>query len=286
MASVSFEFFPPRSVEASFRLWDCVQALAPLGPDFVSVTCGAGGTTREPSQEAVGAIRRRAGLRVAAHLTCAGQSRAETLALAGALADQGAEDVVALRGDLPGGGPFCPHPQGFASSVELVAALREGGRFGRIWVGAYPERHPEAQDEAADLDWLRRKLDAGATGAITQVFFAPETFLRFRDRAAAAGIAAPLVPGVLPVEDWPGARRLAARCGASIPPHVARGFDRAQERGAGRLFALAHAVALGERLLAEGVEHLHLYTLNRALMARDLCLALGLGRAGPVRAVA
>ncbi len=284
--AVSFEFFPPRNLEASFRLWDCVTALAPLDPAFVSVTYGAGGTTRAITHEAVAAIRRTSGLRVAAHLTCVAATAAETLAIADAYADAGVTDIVALRGDPPrGAGAFQPHPDGFADSTALVAALAASGRF-TIRVGAYPERHPEAADQRQDIDHLKRKIDAGASAAITQFFFRAETFLRFRDACADAGITVPIIPGILPVENWQGTRRFAAACGASIPPAIARAFDRAEAGGSTDLLATAVATQLCDNLIAEGVGQLHFYTLNRPDLSRDICHALGITPKAGLREVA
>jgi methylenetetrahydrofolate reductase (NADPH) len=274
--AVSFEFFPPRNLEGSFRLWDCVNTLAPLDPTFVSVTYGAGGTTRELTHEAVATIHKTSGLRVAAHLTCVNATRAETLAIAEGYAAAGVTEIVALRGDPPkGAGPFTPHPEGFASSVDLIVALAGTGRF-TLRVGAYPERHPDAADTAADITWLKRKIDAGATSAITQFFFKPETFFRFRDACAKAGITAPIIPGILPVENWAGVKKFAAACGTSIPPSLAQAFDNATRDGTTDLLATAVATSLCDRLLQGGVEHLHFYTLNRPELTRDICHALGI----------
>jgi methylenetetrahydrofolate reductase (NADPH) len=273
--SVSFEFFPPKSLEGSFRLWDCVSTLGPLDPAFVSVTYGAGGTTRDLTHEAVATIHKTSGLTVAAHLTCVDATREETLAIADGYAEAGVTEIVALRGDPPKGSDgFRPHLQGFASSVELVEALARTGRF-TIRVGAYPETHPEAAGAQADIDFLKRKLDAGASSAITQFFFRPETFFRFRDNCAKAGIAAPIIPGILPIESWTGTRRFAERCGTSIPPTTALAFENAERDGTTELLAVATATSLCDRLLAGGVEHLHFYTLNKPGLTRDVCLALG-----------
>ena len=283
---VSFEFFPPQSLEASFRLWDTVQMLAPLGPEFVSVTYGAGGTTRQLTHEAVTTLGRATGLAVAAHLTCVGASRAETLAIADGYAAAGVRDIVALRGDPPkGAGKFAPEPEGFASSVDLVAALADTGRF-RIRVGAYPERHPDAAETAADVAWLKRKLDAGAEAAITQFFFEAETFFRFRDACAKAGIDAPLIPGILPVQNWAGTLRMAARCGASVPAWLAEAFAAAARDGREDLLATAICAELCDDLVAGGVDQLHFYTLNRPDIVRDTCLALGLEPKPRLEAVA
>ncbi|KAA9008084.1 methylenetetrahydrofolate reductase [NAD(P)H] [Histidinibacterium aquaticum] len=274
--TVSFEFFPPKSLEASFRLWDTVQTLSPLDPRFVSVTYGAGGTTRKLTHEAVTTIHKTSGLPVAAHLTCVDATREETLEIARGYAVAGVTRVVALRGDPPkGSGGFRAHPGGFGSSVELIEAL-SGLGFEEIHVGAYPEAHPEAADSAACVDYLKRKIDAGATGAITQFFFEAETFLRFRDACAAAGIEAPVVPGILPVENWTGVRKFAASCGTAIPPMLREAFDHAVRDGHADLLARAQATELCDELLEEGVEHLHFYTLNKPELTRDICHALGL----------
>jgi methylenetetrahydrofolate reductase (NADPH) len=276
-ARISFEFFPPQSLEASFRLWDTVQVLAPLGPDFVSVTYGAGGTTRTLTHEAVAAIGRNYGLNVAAHLTCVGATRAETMEVADSYAALGVTEIVALRGDPPKGQTqFVAHPDGFADTTELVAALAATAKF-KVRVGAYPERHPDAVDGAADVAWLKRKLDAGAQSAITQFFFEAETFLRFRDACAKAGISAPVIPGILPIQSWEGAKRFATRCGAHVPVRLDEAFHFAKRDGREELLALTHCATLCERLMAEGVQDLHFYTLNRPELTRDVVRALGLG---------
>lgn len=272
---VSFEFFPPQTLDASFRLWETVQTLAPLRPSFVSVTYGAGGTTRRLTHEAVGTIHRNYGLNVAAHLTCVDATRAETLEIAQGYAEAGVTEIVALRGDAPkGAARFTPHPDGFADSVELIAALAATGRF-TLRVGAYPERHPDAADAAADVQWLKRKIDAGASSAITQFFFEADTFLRFRDACAAAGITAPIIPGILPITSWDGARRFAARCGAHVPARLNEAFEIAARDGREELLALTHCTTLCTRLIEEGVQDLHFYTLNRPHLTREVCRALG-----------
>jgi methylenetetrahydrofolate reductase (NADPH) len=284
--AVSFEFFPPRNLEGSFRLWDCVNVLGPLNPDFVSVTYGAGGTTRQLTHEAVGTIHKTSGLTVAAHLTCVDASREETLAIAEGYAAVGVTEIVALRGDPPKGAEgFRAHPDGFGSSVELVEALARTGKF-RIRVGAYPEVHPEAASAQADIDFLKRKVDAGASSAITQFFFRPETFFRFRDACVKAGITVPIIPGVLPVESWAGVKRLAARCGTEIPETTAHAFENAERDGTTELLALATATSLCDRLVEGGAEHLHFYTLNKPGLTRDVCLALGLAPRAKLQAVA
>jgi len=272
---ISFEFFPPRSLEASFRLWDTVRLLAPLQPGFVSVTYGAGGTTRKLTHEAVKAIGDNFGLNVAAHLTCVDATRAETLEIAESYAEAGVTEIVALRGDAPKGADrFTPHAEGFADSVELIEALAATGKF-RLRVGAYPEPHPDAADATADVRWLKRKIDAGAHSAITQFFFEAETFLRFRDACVKEGIHAPILPGILPVENWEGTKRFAARCGTSVPAHIDAAYSAAVAEGRLEAFAVEECEKLCRRLMAEGVEDLHFYTLNRPHLSRDVCLALG-----------
>ena len=276
MTRLSFEFFPPQSLEASFRLWETAQALAPLGPDFVSVTYGAGGTTRDLTHEAVTTIGRNYGLNVAAHLTCVDASRAETLAIAERYTEAGVREIVALRGDPPkGAGRFVPHPEGFANSAELIAALAKTGRF-TIRAGAYPDPHPEAADERADVRWLKRKVEAGASSAITQFFFEAETFFRFRDACIAEGVDVPILPGILPIGSWSGVKRFAARCGARVPAWLDEAFAAAERDGRAEILATALATELCAELIEGGVDHLHFYTLNRPHLVRDVVRALGL----------
>ncbi|NOC91617.1 methylenetetrahydrofolate reductase [NAD(P)H] [Ruegeria sp. HKCCD6228] len=273
---ISFEFFPPKTLEASFRLWDTVQTLAPLDPRFVSVTYGAGGTTRELTRDAVSTLHKSSGLNVAAHLTCVDASRQETLEIADTFARAGVQDIVALRGDPPKGqDKFVPHPDGFSSSVELIEALAETEMFS-IRVGAYPDTHPEAANMAADVDWLKAKLDAGADEALTQFFFEAETFFRFRDACVKAGIDKPIVPGILPIENWAGARNFAKRCGTHIPQWVEQAFEKAVRDGREDLLATAICTELCSDLIEGGVDKLHFYTLNRPELTRDVCFALGI----------
>ncbi len=273
---ISFEFFPPQTLDASFRLWETVQMLAPLKPSFASVTYGAGGTTRKLTHEAVATIGRNYGLNVAAHLTCVDATRQETLEIAAAYADAGVTEIVALRGDAPkGAGRFAPHPEGFASSVELVEALARTGKF-TIRVGAYPEPHPDAADRFADVTWLKRKIDAGATSAITQFFFNADTFFRFRDACVKAGIDAPIIPGILPIISWEGAKKFAARCGTQVPGALDEAFRLATRDGREELLALTQCTSLCARLIEGGVEDLHFYTLNRPHLTREVVRALGI----------
>lgn len=283
--SVSFEFFPPKSLDGSFRLWDCVNTLAPLAPEWVSVTYGAGGTTRELTREAVATLGKQFGLRVAGHLTCVDASRAETLEVARGFRAAGVEDIVALRGDPPkGAAGFTPHPDGFRTSVELIGALAAEGFTVRV--GAYPDTHPEAANAQADIDWLRAKIDAGASEAITQFFFDADTFLRFRDRCAKAGIDAAIVPGLLPIEDFAKTARFAETCGAVIPDDLRAAFAVAGRDGRADLLAIAQAAELADTLVGEGCGHLHFYTLNRPDLTRDVCTALGLTVRPPLSRVA
>ena len=283
---ISFEVFPPKSIDASFRLWDTAQALAPLQPRFFSVTYGAGGSDQELTHDAAQTLQRTSGHRVAAHLTCVGASKSQVLQTAQKFAQSGIIDIVALRGD-PGHGDdhFTPHPEGFKDSCALISALASTNRF-HIRVGAYPDVHPEASSAAQNIDWLKAKIDSGACEAITQFFFEAETFLRFRDACAAAGIQAPITPGILPVANWNTARKFAQKCGTRIPNDLAQAFERALRDGHHDLFSIAQCTELCDELLCEGVEMLHFYTLNRPDLTRDVCHALGIKHASSIRNVA
>lgn len=285
---ISFEFFPPKTLDASFRLWETVRALAPLAPGFVSVTYGAGGTTRQLTHEAVTTINRHYGLNVAAHLTCVEATRDETMKIVQDYADAGITQIVALRGDAPQGADrFTPHPDGFANSVELIEAIAARGDM-TIRVGAYPEPHPDSTDTDADVAWLKRKIDAGATSAITQFFFEAETFFRFRDKCERAGIDAPIIPGILPVQSWAGTKRFAATCNTTVPQWAEDAFAAAARDGGDRTRLLATAICaeLCEALIAGGVDRLHFYTLNRPELTRDVCAALGVQPVRDLEAVA
>jgi methylenetetrahydrofolate reductase (NADPH) len=273
--AVSFEVFPPRTVDAAFKLWDTAQALAPLAPRFFSVTYGAGGSTRDLTHDAAHVLRKTSGLPVAGHLTCVGASREETLSVAESFARIGVTDIVALRGDPEEGtDAFRPHPEGFTDSCALIEALAETGKF-NIRVGAYPDVHPEAADSQANIDWLKRKFDAGACEAITQFFFEAETFLRFRDACVKAGIAKPITPGIMPIQNWKSARKFAEKCGTPVPAWVGQSFDAALRDDRHDLLAMSLCTELCSELVDEGVEQLHFYTLNRAELTRDVCRALG-----------
>jgi methylenetetrahydrofolate reductase (NADPH) len=274
--SISFEFFPPHTTEATLRLWRSVERLAPLGPKFVSVTYGAGGTTRDRTQSAIMTIRDRAKLNVAGHLTCVSASKEETLEVARSYAKLGVRSIVALRGDPPKGEiEFVPHPEGFASAVELVRGLKDEADFD-ISVAAYPEKHPEASDLDADIDNLKRKVDAGASRAITQFFFEPDTFLRFRDRVAAAGVEVPVVPGILPVENFKKMVGFAKRCQAGVPDWMHKAFGNANKQEDSDMLAVAICTELCDDLTREGVEHLHFYTLNNPDLTYTICRAIGI----------
>lgn len=271
---ISFEFFPPRTLEQSFRLWETARVLAPMGPDFVSVTYGAGGTTRQLTHEAVTALTSHCGLNVAAHLTCVDATREETMAIVDEYASVGVRELVALRGDAPQGEErFTAHADGFASSIELIEAIAKRGGF-TIRVGAYPEPHPESPNTAADVAWLKRKIDAGATSAMTQFFFDPDTFFRFRDACVAAGINAPIIPGILPIQSWSGTKRFAERCGTTVPQWADLAFAKAGKEGETQL-AEDLCIDLCEKLIAGGVDQLHFYTLNKPDLTAKVCTALG-----------
>ena len=273
---VSFEFFPPKTADMETRLWEVVQRLEPLAPRFVSVTYGAGGSTRERTHATVRRIRCETALEPAAHLTCVAASRAEIDIVADDYWRAGIRHIVALRGDPPAGGPaYAPQPDGYAYAADLVAGLKRVADF-EISVAAYPETHPEAQSAERDLDNLKRKVDAGASRAITQYFFDVDLFLRFRDRAATAGIAVPLVPGILPVTNYAQVKRFSAACGASIPAWMEGHFDGLDgDPDTRRLVATSLAAEQCRRLHAEGVHEFHFYTLNRADLIVAICHLLG-----------
>ncbi len=284
--NISFEFFPPQSLDASFRLWDSVQALAPLDPSFVSVTYGAGGSTRKLTHEALGTLIRHYGLNVAGHLTCVNATKEETLEIAHSYAKAGVREIVALRGDPPKGQEkFEAHPGGFASSEELVAALAETGLF-HIRVGAYPDHHPEATDADADVNFLKRKFDAGANSAITQYFYDIDSFLSFRDRAAKAGIDGKIIPGILPIEDWEKVKQFSKRCNAVLPAWMDDAFIKAKRDGVEDLLSISICTELCSELMDKGVENLHFYTLNKPFLTRNICRALGIEPAPQLENVA
>ena len=274
---ISFEFFPPQSLEASFRLWDTVQTLAPMQPGFVSVTYGAGGTTRKLTHDAVATIHKNYGLNVAAHLTCVNATSEETLAIADSYAKAGVTEIVALRGDPPkGAGKFTPHPDGFANACELIEALAETGKF-HLRVGAYPDPHPEATDDNSDVAWLRKKFEAGANSAITQFFFSPDIFWRFQDRVLDAGLDIPIVPGLMLQPNVNGLQRMSSLCGVAVPDWYISLFEGLDDDPATRDMLTATLVSeLAAELHDRGVRHYHLYTLNRAEIANAVARVLGM----------
>jgi methylenetetrahydrofolate reductase (NADPH) len=275
---VSFEFFPPRTEKMENALWRAIERLAPLSPDFVSVTYGAGGSTRERTHATVERVRRETVLEPAAHLTCVGAPRSEVDAVARRYWQAGVRHVVALRGDPPAGvgEQFVPHPQGYARAADLVAALRRAGDF-EISVAAHPETHPDAASAEADIDNLKAKVDAGASRAMTQFFFDTDVFLRFRDRVRAAGIDVPLVPGIMPVTNFKQIVKFSAACGASVPGWLAKLFDGLDDEPETRqLVAASVAAEQCRRLQAEGIDEFHFYTLNRAALTLAICRVLGL----------
>jgi len=274
---VSFEFFPPKDAAAAAQLWSTVERLAPLRPRFVSVTYGAGGSTRERTHAAVQRILRETPLTPAAHLTCIGASRSEIDGISRRYHALGIRHIVALRGDLPtDAAAHAVHPDGYANAAELVEGLRRVADFD-IVVAAYPETHREARSPKADLDHLKRKLDAGASRAITQFFCAPETFLRFVERARAAGIDAEIVPGILPITNFKSFEGFAARCAVDIPRSFATRFEGLDDDPeTRRLIAAAVAIEQCNALREAGVDKFHFYTLNRPELTRAICHALGL----------
>ncbi|WP_114226674.1 MULTISPECIES: methylenetetrahydrofolate reductase [NAD(P)H] [Sphingomonas] len=274
--AVSFEFFPPKSEKMAETLWSSIETLAPLRPQFVSVTYGAGGSTRERTHATVARIVRETNLPAAAHLTCVDASKAEIDDIARHYWDAGVRHIVALRGDPPEAGKaYEPHPDGYADAADLVAGLKKIAPF-EISVACYPEVHPQASCPEADLDNLKRKVDAGADRAISQFFFSPEAFLRFRDRAAACGIAADIVPGILPVSSVAQTRKFADQCGAAIPQWMDELFEGLDDKPAARqLVAATIAAELAGQLYASGIRHFHFYTLNRAELAYAICHLLG-----------
>ncbi len=284
--SVSFEFFPPKTEKMEQSLWQAIQRLAPLAPAFVSVTYGAGGSTRERTHATVCRIQSETGIPAAAHLTCVGATRDEIDAIARTYWNAGIRHIVALRGDPPEaagglGGAYAPHPGGYAYAADLVAGLKAVADF-EISVAAYPEAHPDAPSAAFDLDNLKRKVDAGATRGITQFFFDNDKYLRFRDRCAAAGITAPIVPGILPITNYARAVEFAGKCNATIPAKLAETFEGLDADPETRhLVAATVAAEQCQALQAEGVDAFHFYTLNRSDLTTAICRMLGVRAKAP-----
>jgi methylenetetrahydrofolate reductase (NADPH) len=280
---VSFEFFPPKTAEMEQSLWEAIARLAPLRPNFVSVTYGAGGSTRERTHNTVKRILAETMLTPAAHLTCVAATCAEINAVIDAYAQAGIRHIVALRGDPPGGAGerYAPHPGGYRNAAELVAGIKRLGDF-EVSVSAYPEKHPDSPSVVADIDMLKAKVDAGATRAITQFFFENGLYFRYLDRVRAAGIDIPVVPGILPVQNFKTTRNFAARCGASVPAWLAERFDGLDDDPATRkLIAAAVAAEQVLELVDQGVTDFHFYTMNRADLVYAICHLLGLRASQP-----
>lgn len=273
--TVSFEFFPPKSEEMELKLWDSLKALEPLGPTFVSVTYGAGGGTRERTHHTVRRIIEETALKPAAHLTCVNASRDEVDQVARNYWEAGVRHIVALRGDPPQGmETYSPHPQGYRYSSELIAGLKRLHDF-EISVAAFPEKHPNSTSFDADIDYLKQKIDAGATRAITQYFFDTDHYFRFRDRLEKRGITIPVVPGILPIGNFAQVKKFSAMCGASIPAWLEEKFGGLDQNPARRNEASINLAAEQcRKLLAAGVQHLHFYTLNRADLTAGVCRLL------------
>jgi methylenetetrahydrofolate reductase (NADPH) len=273
--AISFEFFPPKTPALETQLWACIQRLATLRPNFVSVTYGAGGSTQERTHATVLRIVQETNLTPAAHLTCVGATREAVDEVARRYWDSGVKHIVALRGDAPNGESYAPHPGGYAFAADLVTGLKRIADF-EITVAAYPETHPQAASPEADLDNLKRKLDAGATRAITQVFFDNDVFLRFLDRALAAGIKAPIVPGIMPVTNFRQAANFCASCGTSMPKWMAELFDGLDDDAETRRMVAAATTAEQVRVLqANGIDEFHFYTLNRPDLVYAIARILG-----------
>lgn len=280
MVAVSFEFFPPKNIRAEQDLWSAVEKLVVVEPDFVSVTYGAGGSTRARTHECVRTMVEK-NLAVAAHLTCVGAPREEIEAVIADYAAIGVKHIVAIRGDMPDMGAFHAHPQGYQGSVELVAAIAAHNSF-EISVSAYPEKHPQSASVEADIDLLKQKIEAGASRAITQFVFDMDVYLRFRDRLEAAGVDIPVIPAIMPTTNFAGVQRMAAQCGAAIPAWLATKFegledDRSTQKEARKAVAEEVATAQCAQLIEAGAERIHFYTLNQADVTYNVCTRLGLG---------
>lgn len=280
MTSISFEFFPPKSAETEAKLWDVVNELSVIGPDFVSITYGAGGSTRDRTHKCVKQIVTKTDLKPAAHLTCVAASKSEVDEVIEDYANAGVKHIVALRGDMPDMAAFSPHPDGYSGSVELIESLAKRGGFD-ITVSAYPEKHPESENMQTDIDLLKAKIDAGATRAITQFVFDTEQYYRFRDLLADNQINIPVIPGIMPTTNFKGVLRMSEACGASVPERMKNKFDGLDEDLESRR-ALAIEIAIDQcrDLINSGFENLHFYTLNQATVTKAVCNALSLEKVG------
>jgi methylenetetrahydrofolate reductase (NADPH) len=274
--SVSFEFFPPKTAAAAEKLYACVEDLARLQPDFVSVTYGAGGSTKAATFETVTTIKKRMGLITMPHLTCVGAPKEEINSIVQEYLQSGVQHILALRGDMPGQvGDYVPHPKGYPFAVDLVEGLHTLDKNIRISVAAYPEGHPQAASLDADIDNLKRKQDAGAHQAITQYFFDTEAFFRFRDKAHAKGITMPIIAGILPIQNFEQVKKFSSLCGTTITPEIHALFDGLEDEYTRQLTALHVAATQAEWLAREGVDGFHFYTLNKAELPRAICHILG-----------
>lgn len=272
---ISFEYFPPAKDDAAPALMAAATRLAGYAPEFASITYGAGGTTQTRTLTALRTMGKALDVPLAGHLTCVGATAEQTLSVARAYRAMGVSHIVALRGDPPAGKAFAPHPGGFASAAELVAALREDNPEVQISVAGYPEIHPQAASRAEEIAYLKRKCEAGADRILTQFFFDNDDFLRFVDDCADAGITTPVVPGIMPVRDFAGLQRFAKRCGATIPPKMVERFEKAAERDCVREIALAYAAGQCDDLRSAGVRQFHFYTMNSADLTSGVLAALG-----------
>ncbi len=276
--SVSFEFFPPKTAKMEETLWKSVRRLEPLSPDFISVTYGAGGSTRERTHATVARILKETALKPAAHLTCVAATRAQVDAVIKDYWDMGVRHIVALRGDPPDGegAPYAPHPGGYANGAELTAGIRRIADF-EVSVSAYPERHPDSPDFAADIDMLKAKVDAGASRAITQFFFDNDLYFRYLDRVRAAGIDIPVTPGFIPILNFNQVAKFARACGTHMPSRIASRYEGLDDDPETRkLVAATIAAEQVSDLAAQGVTDFHFYTLNRADLVFAICHLLGL----------
>jgi methylenetetrahydrofolate reductase (NADPH) len=277
--AISFEFFPPKTEEMERSLWETIKRLAPLAPNFVSVTYGAGGSTRERTHATIARILAETNLLPAAHLTCVGAARGEIDEIVDRYHEVGVRHIVALRGDPPGGigTPFTTHPDGYRTSAELVAGIKRQHGDIEISVSAYPEKHPESRDFDADIDGLKAKVDAGATRAITQVFFDNDLYFRYLDRVRARGIDIPIVPGIMPMHNFKQARAFVTRAGTTVPDWLAAKFDGLDDDPETRkLVAATVAAGQVQKLAKHGVDTFHFYTMNRADLVFAISHLLGI----------
>jgi methylenetetrahydrofolate reductase (NADPH) len=287
LPAISFEFFPPKTEEMERSLWDTINRLAPLTPNFVSVTYGAGGSTRERTHSTITRILAETHLTPAAHLTCVGAARGEIDEIVDRYHDVGVRHIVALRGDPPGGigTTYATHPEGYQSSAELVAGIKKRHGDIEISVSAYPEKHPESRDFDADIDVLKAKVDAGATRAITQVFFDNDLYFRYLDRVHARGISIPVVPGIMPMHNFKQARAFVTRAGTSVPDWLAAKFDGLDDDAETRkLVAATVAAGQVQKLAKHGVDTFHFYTMNRADLVFAISHLLGIRPQGAQKA--